>query len=292
MSTRSCGPSLRTPHVSHETNHCILPQIKTADADLHWVASTQINDSMSSYGDGEIKKNPDGYVTFKVFLSKWLAQLETENSTVLGYGKRANRVGDKTTYPPTDINYSIYPWKGETGGDAVENNQDQNSLTYLMMSDWRHPPAKVGLPYSGPFTNGTAAYCMNKTTYWDAWILPILNAINQGTDVIPTEPELKYDAKKWEQGLRMQVGGNPDHLDPNDPYYNFNKDGPNSWTWRGRALGSQNTVKHEADSVTVTETCTSQPFPISLGDSANRAFCFIAQLLAALQSRLHKAQMS
>lgn len=126
-----------------------------------------------------------------------------------------------------------------------------------MMSNWKASPIPIGLPYTGPYANGTAAYCMNRGTFWTTWLLPILSDLNKGSDVIPDTPDVEYhpdrDKYKWSSGPRYHLGGDSSSA----TYYNFQPDGPSSWSWKGQSLSAQNSLSGGGNTQTLTESCLS-----------------------------------
>lgn len=188
--------------------------------------------------------------------------MQNNNQTVLGYGKTLTpsksfdisillKVSltfvilvagkDDTTYPPTSLDYYVYPWKGETSSSAPQNNSPDNCLGYLMMSDHRPNPFPKGIPYSGPFTEAGAAYCMNTAIFWDSWIVPLLNLLNQGAELYPKKPIIDSDDNTV--ALDLGVGNDPNFPSQGYAFFDFKPDGPGSWSWTGVPEPKKNSGK-------------------------------------------------
>jgi len=131
-----------------------------------------------------------------------------------------------------------------------------------MMSNFKDPPSPVGLPYSGAFVQEGGCYCMNRNNFWDLWLLPLMQVLNQGSAVVPTTPPLAYDASHadhpWATSVAFTVGGNPDHTKSSDSYFAFTPDAydQTTWTWTGDTLEKSNSITNSDDNwEKVDQTC-------------------------------------
>lgn len=97
------------------------------------------------------------------------------------------------SFPPTSIDYVPYPWLGDNGNGSEQDGQDQNSLSYLMMSKFESPPRPVGMPYTGPWTdegNRKASFCTSERLFW-GWLHPLMRKLSRAMTPIPEKPYLE-----------------------------------------------------------------------------------------------------
>lgn len=151
------------------------------------------------------------------------------------------------TFPPTSIDYYNYPWhEPDSPTSAVSDNQDKNAICYLTMTNYATPPVPAGIAYSGAFVETGAVLCMNKALFWDSWLLPLLQALNQGTEIVPTTPILEdATSEGWtaRAGPNYTFGSNPNHAYSTDSYFGWTpQQGGGSWTWTGESLSSEKTI--------------------------------------------------
>ena len=174
----------------------------------------------------------------------------------------ANKYAAK--FPPTSIDYQVYPWKDPAQTSAtMTNNLDANGLCYLMMSGSGTPPVPANLQYSGAFIDDASkpgVFSMNRDIFWNSWLLPLLQSINQGAELIPETPYVEYTSgREYPFGVNVEasVGDNPKHLQSDDSYFQFVADPSNNnrWTWVGDNLQSSNSAEGGGDKETVTQTC-------------------------------------
>ncbi|KAK0721896.1 hypothetical protein B0T26DRAFT_749364 [Lasiosphaeria miniovina] len=135
------------------------------------------------------------------------------------------------------------------------------------MSNFTTPPDPVGLAYSGTFVNADgdnsqgALFCMNARLFWDSWLLPLLQELNQGTQLVPLKPYLVLpgdDQWDFRNKPELEFGSNPDHEAYSDQYFSFTKSSSGgAWTWNGGELTSENTLNNHGHNIKVTETGTS-----------------------------------
>lgn len=110
----------------------------------------------------------------------------------------------------------------------------QNALAMLTYteSSRRSNYGRSGLAHSGAFTDGGAAFCMNRDLFWNHFLLDLLKEINQKTEVIPQKSRnLKFE-------IRYLLGKNSKHRGANDHYFGWKqqtKDGQPHWVWKGDA---------------------------------------------------------
>lgn len=165
------------------------------------------------------------------------------------------------TFVPTSIDYYNYPWHDPSNPNSpVADGLDQNALTYLTMTDYANPPVPVGMAYSGAFveTGQGALACMNARLFWNSWLLPLLQEINQATQLVPTAPYLEdATSSGWLVSVapRYNFGSNPNHPSYGDSYFGWTAYGGNSWEWAGGTLTSEKTIYVSNYTVKASETC-------------------------------------
>ncbi|KAI1322557.1 hypothetical protein F5Y16DRAFT_37564 [Xylariaceae sp. FL0255] len=218
-------------------------------------ASNQNDATQNSYGTSNWNsKSPEAQASLMSFCQQWWNSMKVAGSTIVGYSVQANKPNlgnvDAATFPPTSIDYFSYPWKDPSASNpkAVDGS-GKNALCYLMMSNLRSLPSPVGIKYSGTFVKGGGLYVMNESQFWGDWLLPLLQGLNKGAEIIPDEPTGIYQPQKDPQfpyyvGMRYHVGVNKSHS-TKDSYYAFtkNKAHPNQWTWSGKKKPSSKTVQ-------------------------------------------------
>jgi hypothetical protein len=235
-------------------------------------SSTQYDLSQSSFGSNEDWNSETDSVqaNFKTFVTKWLNLMSTKDCTILGYSAQAvssDTNQNATSFPPTSIDYQRYPWIDPGNSSATkEDNIDTNALCYLMMSGFDEPPDPPAMQYSGTFVDDDTKpgiYSMNSTVFWDSWLLPLLQTINQGAEVIPEKPMVTYTSGKeypYQVNEESSLGDNSKHPNADDTYFKFvaaDQSGSKKWTWTGDPLTSTNSAQGDYDKQTVTQTSTS-----------------------------------
>jgi hypothetical protein len=110
----------------------------------------------------------------------------------------------------------------------------------------------VNLPYSGPFVNSGGLYTIHHDIFWNRWLLPLLQGVNQGAEIIPDAPFAEYNSGRWPsdylfKGIRYHVGINGSQTGVTDPYYALATDPrrPRTWTWGGKNRTTSNYVSRE-----------------------------------------------
>ncbi|KAL1967188.1 hypothetical protein VTN77DRAFT_3479 [Rasamsonia byssochlamydoides] len=200
-----------------------LPEGDFSLAQLHIDSSstTKYEPSLSSFGNEDwSKETAEARASFDDFISKWLLAMSEKGCNILGISMQANRSQDSgsyvPTFPPTSIDYYTYPWKDPSqSSPRTTENLDKNALCYLMMSDFAEPPSPVG------------------------WLLPLLQTINNDTEVIPTTPYIYYDSSKSSHPWSANTQGTQ-----------------STWTWTGYELSSENTVYGGGSSFTAQQKST------------------------------------
>jgi hypothetical protein len=110
----------------------------------------------------------------------------------------------------------------------------------------------VNLPYSGPFVNSGGLYTIHRDIFWNRWLLPLLQGVNQGAEIIPDAPFVEYNSGRWPndysfKGIRYHVGINGSQTGVTDPYYALATDPrrPRTWTWGEKNRTTSNYVSRE-----------------------------------------------
>ncbi|OTA84420.1 hypothetical protein M434DRAFT_400466 [Hypoxylon sp. CO27-5] len=231
-------------------------------------SSNQNNEQYNSYGSYDWKsETPETKAAFLGFCQNWWNIMKTSNCNIIGYSLQAKKPDatkvDVATFPPTSIDYFVYPWKDPNSSSSqLIDGSPKNALCYLMMSDFTTPPTRIGLEYSGTFVNGGGLYTMNSDMFWAKWLLPLLQGLNKGAEIIPDEPSNNYypnpsDGWHWSAGMNYHMGVDGTH-GTKDPYYAFTKCTwrPGTWTWSGKRKDKSKTVSDGGHKTqTVSETC-------------------------------------
>jgi hypothetical protein len=97
--------------------------------------------------------------------------------------------------------------------------------------------------------------------FWDIWLIPLLQSINKGAEIIPDEPYVNYNSSDikwpWSIGMRYHVGVDGGHSRTTDPYYAFTKDNSQSgtWNWCGteRVISNSASDGREASQIAMAE---------------------------------------
>jgi hypothetical protein len=161
------------------------------------------------------------------------------------------------TFPPTSIDHATYPWIDPFNPQEPINNCGANALCYLIMTDFAIPPKPPQLEYSGawvasdPFHPGRdAILCINSSQFWESWLLPQLQSINNAIQFQALEPVMEKDNSVGLGGCAIRLDFSlrcTEHTYDNDSYYKFekSKDGL-SWTWEAdeNLLSTHNELKN------------------------------------------------
>ncbi|KAK9630031.1 hypothetical protein V6Z98_003581 [Aspergillus fumigatus] len=153
------------------------------------------------------------------FIDHWIKVMSESGSSILGYSAQREQVngGDELneyapSFPPTSIDYFCYPWRGVDGSGANKDDQDSNALAYLLMSDFKNPPAEGSIQYSGPWVDGddrVASFCMNRALFWN-WMLPIARQVVVAMTPVPETPYVSYAGTPpdmpWRTRPRYHIG--------------------------------------------------------------------------------------
>lgn len=147
--------------------------------------------------------------------------------------------GHAPSFPPTSLDYYMYPWIDPSNPGSPTNDLDQNALCYLLMTGNVKPPAPAVINYSGTFVDASSDHggvlCMNTSQFWDTWFLPIFQELNKASEIVPTAPICDYSNWTFTVAPEFTEGNNPNHTDQNDPYFSFHAVG-GGWSWQGQTL--------------------------------------------------------
>lgn len=137
---------------------------------------------------------------------------------------------------PTSIDYYNYAWHDPNydpdGTGPIANGIDENALCYLTVSDFANPPEPAGLSFTGTFVDDNAVFCMNRSLFWDKWLLPLLQEINQALEFTPPQSYLAtyQGSGGWDVTCAPEFafGQNRDHPSKDDSYFAFY-----NYQWQG-----------------------------------------------------------
>ncbi|KAI1177489.1 hypothetical protein F4777DRAFT_207732 [Nemania sp. FL0916] len=220
-------------------------------------SSTVNHEQYNSYGAYDWQKeDPRTRSVFDSFCQEWWNEMKERNCNVVGYSLQATDSDptkvDAATFPPTSIDYWVYPWLDpNVSNPPLTDDSPNNALCYLMMSDFKPSPARVGIEYSGAFVNGGGLYVMNSDNFWGNWLIPLMQGLNKGAEIIPLEPVAEYRPERatyqFDTNIRYSVGVDGDS-GTTDPYFAFTKSSsqPPTWTWSGAEKTSSKTTSNGA----------------------------------------------
>ncbi|KAI1331438.1 hypothetical protein F5Y16DRAFT_359973 [Xylariaceae sp. FL0255] len=243
-------------YVTSVTNAGFSPDVYSlAQLYLDVSSSTKNSTQYNSYGTYDwSKESPQTHAAFNGFCQNWFDLMKEKGCNVVGYSLQATKVdsskADVATFLPTSIDYWVYPWKDpEQSYPSLTDGSPNNALCYLMMSDFVGSPSRAGLEYSGTFVKDGALYTMNRDNFWDRWLIPLMQGLNKGAEIIPNEPIASYDPNldpnwPWKSDISCSIGVSESH-GTTHPYYAFTKDGSQAatWTWSGEKKFSSKTVE-------------------------------------------------
>ncbi|KAL4996887.1 hypothetical protein BDV10DRAFT_186693 [Aspergillus recurvatus] len=127
-------------------------------------AGAGFDPSKSSYGETTLPH--DTLDNLKLFVNEWLTSADERTHNWVG------------TFAPAVIDYAPYPWLDPLRPTVETDGLPQNALGILTYTDRNRRRGYGGLSHSGAFTDGGAAFCMNRDLFWNHYLLPILNQIN------------------------------------------------------------------------------------------------------------------
>ncbi|KAL4815456.1 hypothetical protein BDW67DRAFT_176276 [Aspergillus spinulosporus] len=155
----------------------------------------------------------------KLFVNEWLTSADERQLNVIGYSltrQQPTTRCDLGTFAPAVIDYAPYPWLDPRRPTVETDGLPQNALGIFTYTDRNRHRGYGGLSSRGAFTDGGAAFCMNRDLFWNHYLLPILSEINQKTEYI--------------------LGKNPKHPQAHDRYFSWKqhtRDSQPHWTWKG-----------------------------------------------------------
>ncbi|KAL4949260.1 hypothetical protein BDW69DRAFT_188476 [Aspergillus filifer] len=187
-----------------------------------------------SYFGGATLPN-DTLENLKLFVNEWLTSADERQLNVIGYSltrqqptSPRNWVG---TFAPAVIDYAPYAWINPRRPTVETDGMRENALAILTYTDSSRRHGYGGLSHSGVFTEAGAAFCMNRDLFWNQFLLPVLQELNQKTEVFPQTP------RSHVVETRYVLGKNAKHRSPNDAYFKWRKQESNGqphWTWKGQ----------------------------------------------------------
>jgi hypothetical protein len=169
------------------------------------------------------------------------------------------------TFPPKQIDHSVYPWIDPVKPFPVSNDSDANALCYLITTANHSPPVPAKINYTGTWVttqpsdpNRDAILCMNRAQFWEEWLLPLLQVINLGTQVQASPPLMEpYGERQCRTRPGFDAGTCYAHPDFTDAYYKFAPvGGGKSWIWNGDSslLSNQKSITNGGTTWTITQT--------------------------------------
>ncbi|KAI1634143.1 hypothetical protein F4809DRAFT_643773 [Biscogniauxia mediterranea] len=210
-------------------------------------SSTKFNEALTTLGDLSLDGlAPSTRARVVEFITHWITVMSESGNSILGYSAQREDNDELNKYapsfPPTSIDYFPYPWLGASGNGSAKDGQDENSLSYLMMSNFERPPTQGAMPYTGPWTNGGsrgASFCMSGSLFW-GWLHPLMRKLSMAMTPIPDEPYLAYVGTPKETPWRFGVGWHIGDSDAKDDEYKWIPSGLNAWQARTRLKHTSN----------------------------------------------------
>ncbi|RHZ63547.1 hypothetical protein CDV55_103635 [Aspergillus turcosus] len=201
-------------------------------------AGAGLDTSRSSFNGATLP--PDTLYNLKLFANEWLTSYDEKGLNILAHSltkddSTQEQRSNTATFIPSLFDYAAYPWLDPNNNTVVTDGLRENALGVLTYTDTsRHTSyAPPGLAYSGVFTDGGAAFCMNSSLFWNHYLLPILQEINQKVEVIPQDPPRLHGSMKY------TLGRNSKHPKPTDRYFQWkqqqSQNGQLHWVWTGDA---------------------------------------------------------
>ncbi|EAL86528.2 hypothetical protein AFUA_3G02430 [Aspergillus fumigatus Af293] len=161
-------------------------------------SSTKFNPDLTSFGEHNLNElTPAAKASVLQFIDHWIKVMSESGSSILGYSAQREQVngGDELD-----------------GSGANKDDQDSNALAYLLMSDFKNPPAEGSIQYSGPWVDGddrVASFCMNRALFWN-WMLPIARQVVVAMTPVPETPYVSYAGTPpdmpWRTRPRYHIG--------------------------------------------------------------------------------------
>jgi hypothetical protein len=210
------------------------------------------DESMSSFnGEDWSKENAVIQSNFAALIDRWLGLMKKEGKTLLGIALQTSDPTtvnpDASSFPPTSLNYYMYPWLDPAVNNPVAKNLlDENAFCYLMMTSNVTAPNPAVLQYSGTFVDATSNHggtlVMNSAQFWNQWLLPLITFLNMASEIQCTTPIAEaYGNGVVKVAPRFTMSFNPDHTSSNDSYFQFEPAGDGGgWTWVGDKSTSYN----------------------------------------------------
>ncbi|KEY75552.1 hypothetical protein BA78_0796 [Aspergillus fumigatus] len=161
-------------------------------------SSTKFNPDLTSFGEHNLNElTPAAKASVLQFIDHWIKVMSESGSSILGYSAQREQVngGDELD-----------------GSGANKDDQDSNALAYLLMSDFKNPPAEGSIQYSGPWVDGddrVASFCMNRALFWN-WMLPTARQVVVAMTPVPETPYVSYAGTPpdmpWRTRPRYHIG--------------------------------------------------------------------------------------
>ncbi|PYH40188.1 uncharacterized protein BP01DRAFT_370097 [Aspergillus saccharolyticus JOP 1030-1] len=204
-------------------------------------SSTKFNVDLSNTGDTKLDDlSGDSRASLLTFIDHWIKGMSENGKNILGWSaqREHSKAADELnpyapSFPPTSIDYFCYPWRGTNGQGSNQDNQDDNALSYLLMSDFKNPPAEGAIAYTGPWVDHAsgrdASFCMSRTLFW-GWMLPLVRQVVVAMTPMPDKPYVEYvgtpSDTPWSFGARYHVGDSG----ASDSDYQWVPNGNNGWS--------------------------------------------------------------
>ncbi|XXH03861.1 hypothetical protein Hte_010267 [Hypoxylon texense] len=201
-------------------------------------SSTSFNRDLTTFGEHSLDQLTTAASASVIeFINHWVIVMHESGGSILGYSAQREQGTSELnkyapSFPPTGIDYATYPWRGDDGSGPDKDGQDQNALSYLMVSDFRNLPSEGAIPYTGAWVDGYsrgASFCMSRTLFWK-WLLPVMREVVKAMTPIPETPYVVYNGTPkdapYGNGYKWHIG------DASAPYYDYKWVPSGQATWK------------------------------------------------------------
>ncbi|RDW81287.1 uncharacterized protein DSM5745_04844 [Aspergillus mulundensis] len=189
----------------------------------------------------------DTLYNLNLFAREWLNTADDRKVNVIGLSLTSQKTSSPRnwvgTFAPAVIDYAPYPWIDPRRPTVETDGQDQNALAIMTFTD-NSRRGYASLSSRGVFTDGDAAFCMNQDLFWRRYLLPVLQEVNQKTEVFPQKTPPPHQARIANVQPKYVLGKHPNHARATDSYFSWKQqttNGRTHWTWKGN--------KHKVQSV-------------------------------------------
>ncbi|PYH77439.1 hypothetical protein BO82DRAFT_423674 [Aspergillus uvarum CBS 121591] len=146
-------------------------------------SSTKFNEDITTLGKAKLSDlSGDSRASLLRFIDHWIKGMSENGKSILGYSAQR------------EVSKSADERKRASHG-SNKDYQDDNAMSYLLMSNFKNPPAEGAMGYTGPWVDGAgdrgASSCMSRTLFWE-WMLPLARQVVVAMTPVPDTPYLEW----------------------------------------------------------------------------------------------------